>query len=104
MTTENDPREGFADEDIQNANDAIDAENGEKSGTFKDQTLEYNKLAAAFGVRGYPSYLFFDKKGQPITVISNFFEKEKFIPLLDYFTKELYIKEVDLQKYVESNS
>jgi thioredoxin-related protein len=82
----------------------IDAENGEKSGTFKDQTLEYNKLAAAFGVRGYPSYLFFDKEGQPVTVISGYHEKENFIPMLDYFTKELYIKEVNLQEYVKSKS
>ncbi|MFC1541281.1 thioredoxin family protein [Candidatus Latescibacterota bacterium] len=82
----------------------INAEDGEKKGTYKEQTLEYNRLAAAFGVRAYPSYLFFDKKGQPITIVPNFWEKEKFIPILDYFTKELYTKEIDLQEYIESKS
>lgn len=82
----------------------IDAENDKKKGTFKDKTFEYNKLAMAFGVRVYPSYLFIDKNGQPITIVSSFFEKDKFIPILDYFSKELYTKEVDLQEYIESKS
>ncbi|MFC1651031.1 thioredoxin family protein [Candidatus Latescibacterota bacterium] len=82
----------------------IDAEEEKKSGTFRDQTFEYNKLSAAFGVSGFPSYLFFNKAGEPITVISGYYETNKFIPVLDYFTKELYTKDVNFQEYIESKS
>ncbi len=82
----------------------INAEDNNTKGTFRDKTLPYSNLAQAFGVRGYPSYLFFDKEGQPITVISSYFEKEKFLPILEYFEKELYAEEVNLQEYIESNS
>ena len=82
----------------------IDAEDKKTSGTFKDRTMPYNRLVLAFGVRGYPSYLFIDKEGEPITVISGYHPKEQFKPMLDYFINELYKKDVNLMKYIESNS
>ncbi len=82
----------------------IDAEDKKASGTFEDRTLPYDRLALAFGVRGYPSYLFIDNAGEPVTVVSGYFPKEQFIPVLDYFINELYKKDVNLTKYIESNS
>ena len=58
----------------------------------------------ALGVRAFPSYLFIDKEGEPITVISSYFPKEKFKPILNYFKNELYKKNVKLTDYIESNS
>ena len=82
----------------------INAEDKKASGTFEDRILPYDRLALAFGVRGYPSYLFIDNAGEPVTVVSGYFPKEQFIPVLDYFINELYKKDVNLTKYIESNS
>ncbi|GAI93132.1 unnamed protein product, partial [marine sediment metagenome] len=82
----------------------INAEDRNSSGTFKDQTLPYNRLALAFGVNAFPSYLFIDKDGEPVTVVSGYRPKEQFVPVLDYFINELYKKGIYLDKYIESNS
>ena len=72
--------------------------------SFSEARPTYNQLAGIFGIKGLPSYLFIDKKGEPITVISSFYPKEKFKPILNYFKNEIYKKNIDLYDYIESNS
>ncbi len=80
----------------------LDAENTSKMGSFKGQTMTYRQMTGAFGVKGFPSYLFIDKNGEAITVIPNYWEKEKFIPILEYFQEEKYLDEVNLMEFIES--
>ena len=81
----------------------IDAEDQAVSGTYKGDTLTYPQMAAAFGVTGYPAYVFIDKEGEPIHLLTGYREKEQFTVFLDYFKDEIYKKsEEEQQKFMES--
>ena len=83
----------------------INAEENRKSGTFKGENLTYSKLAMALGVRAFPSYLFIDKEGEPVTIITGFKEKKQFSVILDFFKNEIYKKDEEFQKeYIDSRS
>lgn len=82
----------------------IDTQDTKTTGTFKDKTMTFRQMAGAFGVTGLPSYVFIDKKSEPVTVIPGYIPKEKFSKILDYMKNELYLDKVDFQEYVESNS
>ena len=83
----------------------INAEENRKSGTFKDENLTYSKLAMTLGVRAFPSYLFIDKEGEIVNIVTGFKEKKQFSAILDYFKNEIYKKDEKFQKeYIESRS
>jgi len=71
----------------------IDTQDTETMGSFKGKTLTFRQMAGAFGVTGLPSYLFIDKEGEPVTIISGYRPKEQFIPMLDYLKNEQYKKD-----------
>jgi len=81
----------------------INAEDDSKKGVFNGKSMSHREIAQYFRVRGYPSYLFIDKEGKPVTVISNYFPKEDFALVLKYFKDELYTKKVELDRYIEKN-
>ena len=83
----------------------IDTEDAKTQGTFKDRTLTYRELAGSFGVTGLPSFLFLDKNGEPITVISGYKEKKEFGVILDFFKDEIYKEDEATQKeFLQSRS
>ncbi len=82
----------------------VNAEDTDKLATFKGETMNYRQLTSAFGVKGFPSYLFIDKSGEPVTVIPNYWEKEEFLPILEYFQQEKYLDEVNLMEFIESKT
>ncbi len=81
----------------------INAEDDSKKGIFNGKTMTHREIGQYFQVRGYPSFLFIDKEGKPVTVISTYFPKEDFALVLKYFKDELYTKKVELDRYIEKN-
>lgn len=82
----------------------INAEDKVKQGTFKGKTMTYRELTQAFGVQGYPSYVFIDNNGEPANIVSGYREKEPFAAILDYFRDEVYkLDDESQKKYMESH-
>jgi thioredoxin-related protein len=83
---------------------------GYKFSSFSTFKPNYRQLSIAMGIQGLPSYLFIGKDGNPIVVdgaaaiVSGYIEKEDFVWVLDYFKNEMYKKNINLQKYIESKS
>lgn len=68
------------------------------------KSISYQQLAGLLGVVGLPSYLFIDKRGQPIHLQPGYIPKEQFGPLLDYIRDELYKKHIKFSDYLKSRS
>lgn len=81
----------------------IDAEDDSKKGTFNGKSMTHREISQFFKVKGYPSFLFIDKDGKPVTVESGYFQKQDFALVLKYFKEELYTKKVVLDRYIEKN-
>lgn len=82
----------------------IDTENVQASGMFRGESKNYNEMATFFGVQGLPSFLFIDKNGEPITVVSGYHEAPGFMVILDFIEQEIYkLPEEDQQKFIESH-
>jgi thioredoxin-related protein len=81
----------------------INAEDDSKKGVFNGKSMTYKEIGQYFQVKGYPSFLFIDKEGKPVTVLPGYFPKEDFALVLKYFKDELYTKKVQLDRYIEKN-
>ena len=85
----------------------INGEDTNAKATFDGKTYSPPELMRYFGIRGFPTLLFFDNKGNPVkpyTVYINFVPKKPFGPLLDYFRDELYSKNIDINNYIKSKN
>jgi thioredoxin-related protein len=67
--------------------------NPEKQGTLTYQGKEYTlgEFSRALGIRGFPSTVFFDEKGEVLTMISGYQSKEDFMKILTYFGDDHYL-------------
>jgi thioredoxin-related protein len=81
----------------------INAEDDSKKGVFNGKSMSHREIAQYFRVSGYPSFLFIDKEGKPVTVLPGYFPKSDFALVLKYFKDELYTKKVELDRYIEKN-
>ncbi len=81
----------------------INAEDNSKKGVFNGKSMTYREIGQYFRVSGYPSFLFIDKEGKPVTVLPGYFPKTDFALVLKYFKDELYTKKVELDRYIEKN-
>jgi thioredoxin-related protein len=81
----------------------INAEDDSKKGVFNGKSMSHREIAQYFRVSGYPSFLFIDKEGKPVTVLPGYFPKADFALVLKYFKDELYTKKVELDRYIEKN-
>lgn len=80
----------------------INSDYKEKQGTYEGKTMSYPQLVRYFKVSGFPSYLFIDKEGNPVTIVSSYLPKEQFGPMLDYMKDELYKKDIKFNDYIKS--
>ncbi|KLO22972.1 thioredoxin [Marinitoga sp. 1197] len=71
-----------------------------KSANFKNKSMNYVELFGAFGIRGTPTFFFFDK--EPLAQLPGFVEKDTFLSILKYF-KYLKTRNIKYQDFVKSN-
>jgi thioredoxin-related protein len=71
---------------------AIAKVNGEsrESITYKDQKTNGIGIAQGFGIRGYPSLIFLDSKGDLLTLIPGYVDAEKFLPIVNFLGGKHY--------------
>jgi thioredoxin-related protein len=79
----------------------LNAEAGGKL-TYRGQSYTEQQLAGAFGVTGYPSILFLNSDGEPITVLPGYSDAQRFKVILTYIADEKY-KSITFQQYLEQH-
>ncbi len=72
------------------------------STTYINKTYPNNVFTSAMGITGFPSLVFFDKNGKPLTKIPGYIPPEKFINILKYIHKELYLKNINFEDYLNN--
>ncbi|MBI5471744.1 MAG: DUF255 domain-containing protein [Ignavibacteriae bacterium] len=68
----------------------LNAESAKKL-TYKKQQLTERELAAGFGITGYPSTLFLNADGEPITVYPGFADASKFKMVTSFIAEDHYL-------------
>ena len=79
----------------------IQAEDREASVTYKNKTYSNVDFTRAAGIKGFPSIAFFDKQGNPITVIPGYIPPETFLLILKYIKQECYKQQMSLQDFLK---
>ncbi len=67
--------------------------NPEKSGKLSFQGSEYSlgQFGQALGIRGYPATVFFNEKGEVLTVVAGYLNANDFMKILTYFGDDHYL-------------
>ena len=82
----------------------LNAENSESRVRYKGKSLSNVELTQAFGINAYPSLVFLDSKGQPITMLSGFVPPQQFIPVLDYIDKRCYETQISFSEFAKKGN
>lgn len=77
----------------------LNAEASSKHVQFQGKRFTEAEFAQAVGVSGYPSTLFFDSGGKPITLLPGFVPAPKFVPILNYIGDNQYLT-VSFEQYL----
>ena len=77
----------------------LNAESGAQV-TYKDAKSSEMELASAFGVTGYPTFLFLEPNGELITTLPGYVKADDFLSVLKYFAENHY-KKMDWQVYYD---
>ncbi len=74
--------------------------------SYKDKTTSKVQLAGGFGVRGYPTIIFFGSNGDPINSLPGYVDADKFLTVVKYIGEDYYKKITweNFQKMEGSNS
>lgn len=80
----------------------LDAEAGNESVKYKNQTLTNPQLTRYFGITGFPSLVFLNSKGEPITVVPGYSPPEQFINILNYIDLKCYEKKVSFEDFLKT--
>ena len=75
----------------------------DKTVRYEGKSLSETEFARAVGVTGYPSTLFFESSGKPITLLPGFVTAPKFVPVLRYIGENHY-QAVSFQEYLAKSS
>jgi len=82
----------------------LNGENSESRVRYQGKSLSNVELTQAFGIRAYPSLVFMDSKGQPITMLSGFVPPHQFMPVLDYIDQKCYETQVSFREFAKKGS
>jgi thioredoxin-related protein len=82
----------------------LNAENSENRVRYQGKSLSNVELAQAFGINAYPSLIFLDSKGKPITMLSGFIPPNQFVPVLDYIDQKCYETQISFRQFAKKGS
>lgn len=81
--------------------------NGEDSNNhvnYNGKTLSNVELANSFSVSAFPSLLFLDSGGKPITMLSGFIPPDQFEPVLAYIQQECYQTQITFGEFAKKRA
>ena len=79
----------------------LDAEDTKGKIQYKDLSLNNVEFTRAFGVTSYPTLLFLEASGEPITIIPGFVPARQFLAILNYVDQKCYQTKVSLHEFVK---
>ena len=82
----------------------VNSSDNDRTVVHDGKAMTYRKLAAYFRARAIPTYIFFDRKGEPVQRAVGAYKKEKFALILDYMFDEEYKRGVTFADYTAENS
>jgi thioredoxin-related protein len=82
----------------------LNGENSESRVRYNGKSLSNVELTKAFGINAYPSLVFLDSKGQPITMLSGFVPPHQFMPILDYIDQECYETQISFSEFAQKGN
>jgi len=82
----------------------LNAENSESRVRYKGKSLSNVQLTQAFGINSYPSLVFLDSMGQPITMLSGFVPPHQFMPVLDYIDQKCYETQISFSEFAKKGN
>ena len=82
----------------------LNAESLESRVRYRGKSLSNVELAQAFGINSYPSLVFLDSKGKPITMLSGFLPPHQFMPVLDYIDQKCYETQISFRQFAKKGS
>jgi len=72
--------------------------------TIMGDKITAMELMAYMGGKGFPSTVFWDKKGQPVTSFPGYMQKDVFLPLIKYMSDECYRQNIKLDDYIKGKA
>ncbi len=77
---------------------ALDAES-QKQVKFNGQQMTEQDVASMFGVEGFPTHIFLNSNGEPITIAPGYMPPDRFIKVLSFIAEDHY-KHTEWEEYV----
>lgn len=77
----------------------IDEKSVSENFTYKGKTYSYREFLSALNVRGVPTTVFFNRKGQGVASQAGYIPAKLFSVMLGYIRKGCYSKKVNFQSY-----
>ena len=71
---------------------------------YNGKTFSNVELAHSFSVTAYPSLLFLDSGGKPITMLSGFIPPDQFEPVLAYIQQECYQTQITFREFAQKRT
>ncbi|UCG13877.1 MAG: thioredoxin fold domain-containing protein [Deltaproteobacteria bacterium] len=82
----------------------LNAEDSRNHVKYNGESFSNVDLSRSFGVMAYPSLVFMEPGGQPITLIPGFVPAAQFLAILDYIHQRCYVKEISIHEFVKKGS
>ena len=82
----------------------LNAEDSESHVRYRGKSLSNVELGQAFGINSYPSLVFLDSKGKPITMLSGFVPPHQFMPVLDYIDQKCYETQISFRQFAKKGN
>ena len=79
----------------------VNAESVTTDVTFKGTTLNLKQLTTAFGIKGFPSYVFMTEDAEMITVVPGYLQTELFLNILKYIDQQCYDRQISFEQFME---
>ena len=75
--------------------------NPEKKGTLVYDGKEFSlgEFSAALGIRGYPATVFFNQKGEVLTMVAGYMKPDEFLKILRYFGEGAHEKGIKFEDF-----
>ena len=79
----------------------LNAEDSKNRVKFQGKSLSNVELTNSLGISAYPSLVFLDSGGQPITMLSGFVPARQFLSVLDYIQQKCYQTQISFRDFTK---
>jgi len=82
----------------------LNAENSDNQISYDGKSYSSVELTQAFGVTAFPSLVFLDSEGKPITMLAGFVPPSRFTTILDYIHQKCYQTQISFRDFANKGT